>query len=137
MIYISAYTLALLGELFLIPVTHGVLNILTVMITNLLVRMMPGIVMGYYLIVTTTVSEFLASMEKTRIPEIIAIPISVLFRFFPTLIEEIRAIMDAMRMRGIGLNLRTFKSPLIVLEYIMVPLLINAVKLEMNYLQHH
>jgi energy-coupling factor transport system permease protein len=107
------------------------------MITNLLVRMMPGIVMGYYLIVTTTVSEFLASMEKTRIPEIIAIPISVLFRFFPTLIEEIRAIMDAMRMRGIGLNLRTFKSPLIVLEYIMVPLLINAVKLEMNYLQHH
>ena len=128
LIYISAYTLALLGEIFLIPVTHGVLNILIVMITNLLVRMMPGIVMGYYLIVTTTVSEFLASMEKTRIPEIIAIPISVVFRFFPTLIEEIRTIKDAMRMRGIGFNLRTVKSPLILLEYIMVPLLINAVK---------
>jgi energy-coupling factor transport system permease protein len=128
LIYISAYTLALLGEIFLIPVTHGVLNILIVMITNLLVRMMPGIVMGYYLIVTTTVSEFLASMEKTRIPEIIAIPISVVFRFFPTLIEEIRTIKDAMRMRGIGFNLRTVKSPLIILEYIMVPLLINAVK---------
>ena len=128
LIYISAYTLALLGEIFLIPVTHGVLNILIVMITNLLVRMMPGIVMGYYLIVTTTVSEFLASMEKTRIPEIIAIPISVIFRFFPTLIEEIRTIKDAMRMRGIGFNLRTVKSPLILLEYIMVPLLINAVK---------
>ncbi|MCK9152135.1 energy-coupling factor transporter transmembrane component T [Methanobacterium alcaliphilum] len=128
LIYISAYTLALLGEIFLVPATHGILNLLIVMITNLLVRMMPGIIMGYYLIVTTTVSEFLASMEKTRIPKMISIPISVVFRFLPTLIEEIRAILDAMHMRGIGLNLKTVKSPLTVLEYILVPLLINAVK---------
>lgn len=127
-IYIIAFTLAILAEIFLLDVTHGILNILIVMITGLLVRMMPGIVMAYYLIVTTTVSEFLASMEKTRIPEIISIPISVVFRFFPTLIEEIRSIIDAMRMRGIGLNLRTVKSPLTVMEYILVPLLINAVK---------
>jgi energy-coupling factor transport system permease protein len=128
LIYIFAYVLAKLGEIYLVPVTHGVLNIFVVMITGVIVRMMPGIVMGYYLIVTTKVSEFLASMERIKIPEIISIPISVVFRFFPTLIEEIRAINDAMRMRGIGFNLRTAKSPLTVLEYIMVPLLINAVK---------
>ena len=128
LIYISAYTLAILGEIYLVPVTHGALNVLVVMITNLIVRMMPGIVMAYYLLVTTKVSEFMAAMERIRIPEIITIPISVVFRFFPTLIEEFRSIMDAMRMRGIGLNIRTFKSPLTVLEYILVPLLINAVK---------
>lgn len=128
LIYISAYILAVLGEIYLVPVTHGALNVLVVMITNLIVRMMPGIVMAYYLLVTTKVSEFMAAMERIRIPEIITIPISVVFRFFPTLIEEFRSIMDAMRMRGIGLNIRTFKSPLTVLEYILVPLLINAVK---------
>ncbi len=128
LIYIFTYILAKLGEIYLVPVTHGVLNIFVVMITGVIVRMMPGIVMGYYLIVTTKVSDFLASMERIKIPEIISIPISVVFRFFPTLIEEIRAINDAMRMRGIGFNLRTVKSPLTVLEYIMVPLLINAVK---------
>jgi len=127
-IYILAYFLAKLGEIYVVPATHGISNMIIVMFTSMLARMMPGLVMGYYVIVTTTVSEFLASMEQIKIPKIITIPISVIFRFFPTLIEEIKAIIDAMHMRGIGLNLRTVKSPLIVLEYIFVPLLINAVK---------
>lgn len=128
LIYILLYILAKSAEIYLVPSTSGILTIFSVMITGVIVRMMPGIVMGYYLLVSTTVTEFMAAMEKIKIPICITIPISVVFRFIPTLIEEILAITDAMRMRGIGFNIRTIKSPIRVLEYIFVPLLINAAK---------
>ena len=84
--------------------------------------------MGYYFIDTTTVSEFIASMEKIHIPEKIIIPMSVVFRFFPTVKEEYRAIQDAMKMRGIT----TFRSPIKMLEYRIVPLMISITKISMS-----
>ena len=62
---------------------------------------MPCIMMGYFVISTITVSEFVAALEKLHIPQTITIPLSVMFRFFPTVLEEFNAINDAMRMRGI------------------------------------
>ena len=58
--------------------------------------MLPGFIMGYYLVSTTTVSEFVAAMERMHVPEKIVIPVSVVFRFFPTVKEEYAAIRDAM-----------------------------------------
>lgn len=59
-----------------------------------------GIMMGYITVKTTTVSEFVAAMKKLHLPEQIIIPMSVIFRFFPTVVEEYNAIGDAMKMRG-------------------------------------
>ncbi len=50
---------------------------------------------------------------------------SVVFRFFPTVKEEYAAIRDAMKMRGIT----TFRSPLKMLEYRIVPLMISVAKI--------
>lgn len=77
--------------------------------------------MGYYLIESTTVSEFVAAMERVHIPQKIVIPLSVVFRFFPTIREEYAAIGDAMKMRGIS----TLRSPIKMLEYRVVPLMIS------------
>ncbi|WP_205739245.1 ATP-binding cassette domain-containing protein [Halocella sp. SP3-1] len=60
--------------------------------------------MGYYLISTTTVSEFIASMEHMHVPQKIIIPMAVMFRFFPTIGEEARSISNAMRMRRVGFS---------------------------------
>jgi energy-coupling factor transport system permease protein len=43
----------------------------------------PCVVMGYYTMSTTRVSEFIAAMGKMRVPRSITIPMSVMFRFFP------------------------------------------------------
>lgn len=69
--------------------------------------------MGYYLIESTTVSEFVAAMERVHIPQKIVIPLSVR--------EEYAAIGDAMKMRGIS----TLRSPIKMLEYRVVPLMIS------------
>ncbi|WP_197407523.1 energy-coupling factor transporter transmembrane component T [Caviibacter abscessus] len=81
--------------------------------------------MGYYLISTTSVSEFIAAMEKLKVSYKIIIPFSVVFRFFPTVKEEYISIQNAMKIKGVTIR----KSPIEMIEYRLVPLLISVTKI--------
>lgn len=124
--YITIYILAFLGELFLVPKTQGFWNFIIVACCGIFSRFMPGIAMGSYLVNNTTVSEFMAAMERMHLSQKIAIPLSVMFRFFPTVGEEYSAIGDAMRMRGVRFG---GGKPAKMLEYRMVPLMVSCVKI--------
>lgn len=126
--YLPLYALAAFGESYLVPHTTGLMNLLTIIASGLITRFMPCLVMGYYVVTTTTVSEFTASMEHMRITPKIVIPLSVMFRFFPTVIEEAGAISDSMKMRGIGGG-AILKNPVAALEYRVVPLMVCVVKI--------
>lgn len=82
--------------------------------------------MGYYTVHTTTVSEFIAAMERIHLSEKIVIPVAVMLRFFPTVMEEYHSIGDAMRMRGIRLG---GKKTTKILEYRFIPMMICSVKI--------
>ena len=58
--------------------------------------------------------------------EKIVIPMSVIFRFFPTISEEYQAIRDAMKMRNIRFG---GKNPFLMVEYRLVPLMVSVVKI--------
>ena len=75
---------------------------------------------------TTTVSEFMAAMERMHLPQKLSIPLSVIFRFFPTIGEEYGTIGDAMRMRGIRFGGGKLSK---MLEYRIVPLIVSCVKI--------
>ena len=79
-------------------------------------QFMPCVIAACFLMTTTSVSEFIGSMKKMHMTDKITIPLSVIFRFFPTVKEDAGAINAAMKMRGI-----TPKSPLLMMEYRMVP----------------
>ncbi|WP_066900947.1 energy-coupling factor transporter transmembrane component T family protein [Streptobacillus notomytis] len=74
---------------------------------------------GKFLIKTSDVGSIISSMDYLRIPNIISIPVAVMFRFFPSFKEERNNIKMAMRIRGIKI-----KNPIKYLEYVVVPLLI-------------
>ena len=103
LIYFCVYWGATAMQTYLLPLTTGVVNFLLVAMSFFSVRFMPGIAMASYMVNTTTVSEFMGAMERMRVPQGLSIPLSVVFRFFPTVAEEYAAISDAMRMRGINL----------------------------------
>ena len=124
-LYALLFTIAWCAEAFLVYSTNGILNILVVMLSGLVTRFFPCAVMGYYLVASTKVSEFMAAMERMYISPKIIIPMSVMFRFFPTVAEESHSINDAMRMRNIGLA----TNPMLLLEYRLVPLLMSVVKI--------
>ena len=100
-LYILIFGGSLCLKMFGLSRLTGVFNYIAVAVVGILLRFTPGIVMGYFVVTTTTVSEFVAAMERIHLPKQITIPMSVMFRFFPTVAEEWSAIGDAMRMRGV------------------------------------
>lgn len=126
LIYFCVYWGATAMQTYLLPLTTGVVNFLLVAMSFFSVRFMPGIAMASYMVNTTTVSEFMGAMERMRVPQGLSIPLSVVFRFFPTVAEEYAAISDAMRMRGIRFG---GKKPGKIIEYRLVPLLVCCVKI--------
>lgn len=127
-IYFPLFALAAFGEAYVVPRTTGLANLLVIISSSLVSRFMPCLVMGYYVVTTTTVSEFTASMEHMHVTPKIIIPLSVMFRFFPTVLEEAHAISDSMKMRGIG-GSTVIKNPIESLEYRVVPLIACVVKI--------
>lgn len=112
-------------EIFIIPQTASMINFILNTIVGIYNHMLPGFIMGYYTIASTKVSEFIASMERIKLPKSLIIPMSVIFRLFPTMKEEYHAINNAMKMRGITLSHGLLK----IIEYKIVPFIICTVKI--------
>ncbi len=126
LLYAFIYGISFAGELLLIPRTIGVTNFLILFFSAFIARILPGVIMGYFTVTTTTVSEFVAAMQRMHVTEKLVIPMSVMFRFFPTVAEEFDAIGDAMRMRGIRFGGRKTAK---MLEYRLVPMMMCSVKI--------
>ena len=106
--------------------TVGALNILFVILSGVVSRFIPQFMMGYCFMCYTKVSEFIVSMERMHVPSVITIPLSVMFRFFPTIAEENRCVIEAMKMR------RTDnKKPTLIqkMEYELVPVMMQTVRI--------
>jgi len=125
-LYLAVFAGAYLASLLLLPRLSGFPKFLLLGCTGILSRLMPGAVLGVYVVSTTTVSEFTAAMQRLHVSEKIIIPMSVMFRLFPTVGEEFCAINAAMRMRGISLGGGRAGK---MLEYRLVPLMTCAAKI--------
>lgn len=126
LVYALIYTVFYCAFLYFGSRTTGIVNFLLLGICGIFSRFYPSIMAGAYLIETTTVSEFSAAMSKMHVSEKISIPLSVMFRFFPTVADEFASINAAMRMRDI----RFFgKNAGKMLEYRLVPLMVCSAKI--------
>lgn len=101
----------------------GIAGMLILFLCYMITQFAPTMIMVWYCISTTKISEFMAAMNRMRLPQGLAISIAVMMRFFPTLSEEYRSIRDAMRMRRI-----TFGGGKVtkMIEYRLVPLLFSC-----------
>lgn len=107
-----------------------IVNMIVVLLVGLVLRLFPAFAMGAYIIQSTTASEFVTSLGRMHIGRQITIPLSVLFRFIPTMQEESAAIKDAMRMREVQFGTPKFwQNPTALIEYRFIPLMISVVKI--------
>ena len=102
-----------------LTMTESVVALMLYIITKIL----PTVILARYIIKTTRVSEFLTAMNRLHVSDKLTIPISVVFRFFPTIAEEYRSINDAMRMRGVEMGSKKATESI---EYRMVPLIASC-----------
>lgn len=116
----QSYVSFFLGK---IPAAWGYL---LTMCCVIIVRILLGLIMGGYIFSSTTVSEFIAAMEKMHVSNKISIPMSVMFRFFPTVMEEFFSINSAMKMRDICIGGKNMAK---MVEYRLVPLMVCSVNI--------
>lgn len=126
LIYLALYTLSSFASILWLPYIKGPLNTIFVIVCVVFSRMTPGFAMSWYFLISTTVSEFMAALERMHMPQKISIPLSVIFRFLPTVGEEFTSINEAMRMRGVSFGGGKAGD---ILEYRLIPLLICSVKI--------
>ena len=124
--YLLLYLACFALERIALTTLSNLLSFVVLAMTSIMTRFAPGIMTGAWLLSSTSVSEFIGSMERMHLTEKIVIPLSVIFRFFPTISEEYQAISDAMKMRGIRFG---GKNPFLMVEYRLVPLMVSVVKI--------
>ncbi len=123
--YILMYAASIILPDFIMAHFPMAVTVLFSRIIAIFTKILPAMSMFNFLIMTTTVSEFVAAMDSLHIPKSFTVPVSVMFRFFPTIKEEYSAIRDAMRLRNIG----SWRNPVEMLEYRMVPLLMGLLSI--------
>lgn len=106
---------------FLYQIT-GILSSLFLFISVLCLRMLPGLMMGKYTLVSTGMSDMVFSLKRIKLPDVIVIPITVMARFFYTVQEDYGQIKNAMYLQGLTTK-RLILNPLKLFEYKTVPLL--------------
>lgn len=85
---------------------------------------------GLYAIYSVSVSELSAALRKTWLPKNFVSAIMVMLRFLPTVVQEFKAIQDAMKLRGIRLTgMATLLHPVTTAQYLLVPLLAGVVRI--------
>lgn len=122
-------TLLLLQELLrLIPVP--LLNVAAGVLILLFFRLLP-VYMAYSIMLKKTVlNELMIALEQLRVPMMLIIPLAVVYRYIPTMRQEIMYIKDSLKMRGLNPSpVAMLKHPVMTIETFMIPLLIRSGKL--------
>ncbi len=125
--YMTVFALSVLAHIFRTDMQiNMVLNMVVVLLGGFVLKLFPSFACGEYILKSTSVSEMMSAFTAMGISRNILIPLSVMFRFFPTIKEEHDAIGDAARMRGMTADRRKFwKNPGRAFEYRVIPLMIS------------
>lgn len=104
---LATYLAILAIQYWLLPLLPGSLATVFATVTYFIL-VFPCIAGGAYLIATTSVSQFMAALERMGAPRSFSITLAVTLRFLPALRQDLRHIWDAMNLR----NIRGFEEKL-------------------------
>jgi energy-coupling factor transport system permease protein len=125
LVYIAVSYLNALMKYVSIPGLSVIMSVFGVTV----LKMIPIVMMGYWILTTTHMDDLMVSLQRMRIPQSVTIPLVVMFRYIPTLRIEYRMIRNTMSIRGICDTWgKKILHPLSTVEYILIPLLMRCLK---------
>lgn len=84
----------------------------------------------WYLVASTTSGQLIAALTRMRLPRAVIVPVTVMLRYVPTAVADLRAIFDTMRLRGVAPSAgRVLLHPGRTVEFILVPLLASSTRI--------
>lgn len=124
-IYLTVYLLTLFWLIRLVPLG---ITFPSPMLFGMIYKFIVPI-MAAYLISKIPSGKVIAVFQKLPIPKNIILILIIMVRFAPTVTGELKAIKEAMQVRGFISNFRKIIfHPLKTLEYAIVPIIFRAIK---------
>lgn len=92
-------------------------------------RILPFLMLAVMIRDRKNISEITASLERCRLPKGIILSMTVMLRHFPSMKEDLRIIIEAMKLKGIDTSWRgVLLHPIRMLEYVVVPMLFRSLR---------
>ena len=89
-------------------------------------RIISAMFMASTIVVTTHPSDMIVALNKLRLPKSLSFVISVSIRFLPQLLDEMKRILLAIRLRGV--KLKTIRGSINAFKLTLSPLIINSLR---------
>ena len=120
--YILFFVISVVLEKYLAYFNMNFLLNLILFILAIGRKFLPCIIVGKWILNSTSVSSAVATLQKLKFSKDSLIMISVIFRCLPTIKDEWSHINKAMKTRGINFNLINLtRRPTLIMEYFFVP----------------
>ena len=74
-------------------------------------------------------NEMLYAFDRMHIPKSFSIPLMVVYRYVPTILQEFKRIDESLKMRSLGFSLRNMKHPIRTVGNYIVPILARSEKI--------
>lgn len=124
-IYILVAYLNSLFRYVSVPVLSVMMSVFGVTV----LKIIPIAMVGLWILNTTYMDDLMVSLQRIKLPQSVAIPLVVMFRYIPTLRIEYRMIRNTMNIRGINDTFwKLVLHPISTIEYILIPLLMRCLK---------
>lgn len=112
-----------------LPFLQGTLFSLLGVAAFIIQRILPFLMLAVVIRDRKNISEITASLERCRLPKGIILSMTVMLRYFPSMKEELRIIIEAMKLKGIDTSWRgVLLHPIRMLEYVVVPMLFRSLR---------
>lgn len=128
--YILFFAFSVAVEIIVINLDiHFFVNLI-LFVVAIIRKFLPCIIIGKWILSSTSSSLAVATLQKMRLPKDALIMISVIFRCFPTIKDEWSHINMAMKTRGISFSIYNLVNrPTETIEYFFVPLFVSVIEI--------
>ena len=114
--WLFVYLMLCAFQWMVLPAAPGVVISCFSIFINYARRMYPCMMIGWLILKTVSLREFIVALRALHVPQTVIIPISVTLRYFPAIREESGYIRDAMKLKNLhgGEKVEAFVVPLMM-----------------------
>ena len=112
-----------------IPLFHSAVFSVIGVFSFIVQRIIPFMLLGAVIQKQKNISEITTALERMHLPKGIILSIAVMFRYFPSIKDDLFIIIDAMKLKGLYTSKRSaMLHPIRTMEFIIVPMLFKSLR---------
>ncbi|GKX27764.1 cobalt transporter [Vallitalea longa] len=128
--FFVVYNVLIVARKALTLISTYYISMIISMIIILLLHVIPIYMVCFVMFNKNHMNEMITALEHMKIPKIFIIPLAVVYRYIPTITEEISNVRISLKMRGLNTSVIGFiMHPVKMIENFMMPLLIRSAKI--------